>query len=50
MELIIINIVVIGVHLEEGKEDLEIRGCSNNCNERELTTWNGSTGKNGEGN
>ena len=43
-----------GVHLEEEeKKDLEIRRCRNKQLEkerRELTTWNGSLGKNGEGN
>ena len=43
-----------GVHLEEEeeKEDLETRGCMKWQLEweiKELSTWNVSTGKNGEG-
>ena len=36
---------------EEEREALEIFGCRKlqlECVRRELTTWNGSTGKNGE--
>ena len=38
-----------GVHLkDEEREDLEIRGCGNERERGELTTWNGSTEKVGE--